>query len=86
VIKLRKKVGNEALAERGNLLPSHRYFTISHQMKALEPIVNGQYLAAESQKLALAAAAGAGLPLAAPAESASLASVPATTSAPAPGA
>jgi NAD(P)H-quinone oxidoreductase subunit K len=53
-------------------------------MKAVEPIVNGQYLAAESQKLALAAAAG--LPLAAPGESAALASVPATTPATAPGA
>ena len=85
VIKLRKKVGNEALAERGNLLPSHRYFTISHQMKAVEPIVNGQYLGAETQKLALAAAAG--LPLAAPGESASLAGVPAVpATTPAPGA
>ena len=61
VIKLRKKVGNEALAERGNLLPTHRYFTVSHQMKAVEPIVDGRYLRAETQQRALAA--GAGLPL-----------------------
>jgi len=64
VIKLRKKVGNEALAERGNLQQTHRYFTVSHQMKAVAPIVNGQYLGAETQKKALAAAAG--LPMAAP--------------------
>jgi NAD(P)H-quinone oxidoreductase subunit K len=63
VIKLRKKVGNEALAERGNLLPSHRYCTVPHQMKAVEPIITGAYLRAETQRKALAAAAG--LPLAA---------------------
>ena len=61
VIKLRKKVGNEALAERGNLQQTHRYFTVGHQMKAVAPIVNGQYLGAETQKKALAA--GAGLPM-----------------------
>jgi NAD(P)H-quinone oxidoreductase subunit K len=64
VIKLRKKVGNEALAERGNLQQTHRYCTVSHQMKAVAPIVDGQYLASETQKKALAAAAG--LPMAAP--------------------
>jgi NAD(P)H-quinone oxidoreductase subunit K len=58
VIKLRKKVGNESLAERGNLLPTHRYCTVPHQMKAVEPIVDGRYLRAETQKAALAAAAG----------------------------
>jgi NAD(P)H-quinone oxidoreductase subunit K len=65
VIKLRKKVGNEALAERGNLQQTHRYCTVAHQMKAVHPIVNGQYLAAETQKQALAAASS--LPMAAPA-------------------
>ena len=63
LIKLRKKVGNEALAERGNLQQTHRYCTVSHQMKAVAPIVDGQYLASETQKKALAAAAG--LPMAA---------------------
>jgi NAD(P)H-quinone oxidoreductase subunit K len=63
VIKLRKKVGNEALAERGNLQQTHRYCTVSHQMKAVAPIVDGKYLASETQKKALASAAG--LPMAA---------------------
>ncbi len=62
VIKLRKKVGNEALAERGNLQQTHRYCTIPHQLKAVVPIVDGRYLRAETQKAALAAAAA--LPLA----------------------
>ena len=65
VIKLRKKVGNEAFVERGNLQQSHRYCTVSHQMKAVAPIVNGQYLAAETQRQALAAASS--LPMPAPA-------------------
>ena len=64
VIKLRKKVGNEALTERGNLQQTHRYCTVGHQMNAVAPIVNGQYLSAETQIKALAAAAG--LPMAAP--------------------
>jgi NAD(P)H-quinone oxidoreductase subunit K len=71
VVKLRKKVGNEALSERGNLLPTHRYFTVSHAMKQVEPIVDGRYLRAETQQAALKAAAG--LPVAATAK----ASVPA---------
>jgi len=70
VIKLRKKVGNEALAERGNLLPTHRYCTVPHQLKPVEPIVDGRYLRADTQKAALAAAAGlpVGASIPAPAE------------------
>jgi NAD(P)H-quinone oxidoreductase subunit K len=71
VIKLRKKVGNEALAERGNLLPTHRYCTVAHQMKAVEPTVTGAYLEAETQRKALAAAAA--LPLGSAAEPAAVA-------------
>jgi NAD(P)H-quinone oxidoreductase subunit K len=58
VIKLRKKVGNEALAERGRLRPTHRYLTIPHRLKPVEPIITGAYLRAETQQAALAAAAG----------------------------
>jgi NAD(P)H-quinone oxidoreductase subunit K len=61
VIKLRKKVGNEALAERGQRLPTHRYTTIEHAFKQVAPIVDGRYLRAETQQAAFAAAAG--LPL-----------------------
>ena len=71
VVKLRKKVGNEALSERGNLMPTHRYFTVAHEMKQVDPIVDGRYLRAEPQQAALQAAAG--LPVAASAK----ASIPA---------
>ena len=55
VIKLRKKVANESLAERHNTLPTHRYCTVSHAMKVVAPAVSGRYLQAESQQAALAA-------------------------------
>ncbi len=55
VIKLRKKVGNESFTEREKIAPKHRYFTISHQMKRIDPLVTGSYLNAESQKEALQA-------------------------------
>jgi len=66
VIKLRKKVGNESVAERYRLKPTHRYCTVPHQLRSVEPQITGAYLAAETQIAALAAASG--LPLAAPKE------------------
>ncbi len=63
VIKLRKKVGNESVAERIKIAQTHRYFTVPHQMKRVEPIVTGAYLSADTQKAALKP--GAGLPIAA---------------------
>ncbi|MEB3331869.1 MAG: NAD(P)H-quinone oxidoreductase subunit K, partial [Synechococcaceae cyanobacterium] len=36
--------------------------TVSHQMKAVEPIVNGRYLQAETQQQALAAASALPMP------------------------
>tara|TARA_B100002051_G_scaffold34042_1_gene27235 strand:+ start:70 stop:798 length:729 start_codon:yes stop_codon:yes gene_type:complete len=56
VIKLRKKVGDEAIAERGKLQQTHRYSTVEHRMTAFDPIVDGRYLRAETQQKALAAA------------------------------
>ena len=55
MIKLRKKVGDESLAERRKQ-QTHRYVTVTHQMKRVEPVVTGSYLQAETQKAALAAA------------------------------
>ena len=66
VIKLRKKVGDERLAERGQRLPTHRYFTVPHSLRPVEPIVDGRYLRAETQQAALAAAAGLPMTAAAP--------------------
>ena len=55
VIKLRKKVGNESVAERKKIEQTHRYCTISHQMKRVEPVITGAYLNADTQKAALQA-------------------------------
>jgi NAD(P)H-quinone oxidoreductase subunit K len=64
VIKLRKKVGNESVAERHRLKATHRYCTIPHQLREVEPQITGAYLAAPTQVAALAAAST--LPLGAP--------------------
>ncbi|MEL7037717.1 MAG: photosynthetic/respiratory NAD(P)H-quinone oxidoreductase subunit K [Cyanobacteria bacterium J06592_8] len=50
IIKLRKKISNDSLQERGNLQQTHRYYTRSHQMKVVEPILTGQYLQTETRQ------------------------------------
>lgn len=49
IIKLRKKVANESLQERAQFLQTHRYHTISHKMKAVDPILTGKYIRSESR-------------------------------------
>jgi NAD(P)H-quinone oxidoreductase subunit K len=44
IIKLRKKIANDSLQERGNLQQTHRYYTRSHKMKPVDPILTGKYL------------------------------------------
>lgn len=44
IIKLRKKISNESIQERGDLRQVHRYYSTTHTMKAVEPILTGQYL------------------------------------------
>ena len=44
IIKLRKKIANDSLQERAKLQQVHRYYTVNHNMKVVEPILNGQYL------------------------------------------
>ena len=53
VIKLRKKVANESITERSKITQTHRYLTIPHKMKRVEAQVNGQYLKAKTQLIAL---------------------------------
>ena len=55
---MRKKVGDESLAERRKHEQTHRYFTVKHQMKRVEPVITGAYLQAETQRAALQAAPG----------------------------
>jgi NAD(P)H-quinone oxidoreductase subunit K len=44
IIKLRKKISNDSFQERGNLQQTHRYYTRSHNMKPVDPILTGEYL------------------------------------------
>jgi NAD(P)H-quinone oxidoreductase subunit K len=45
IIKLRKKISNESLQERSSIMQqTHRYYSTTHNMKAVSPILTGQYL------------------------------------------
>ena len=63
VIKLRKKVGDESIAERRRCEPTHRYCSVEHRLTSVEPIIDGRYLRAETQQQALAAAEAMALTL-----------------------
>jgi NAD(P)H-quinone oxidoreductase subunit K len=44
IIKLRKKIANESIQERGQIKQKHRYYSTTHNMKVVEPILTGKYL------------------------------------------
>lgn len=44
IIKLRKKIANESMQERGKFESTHRFYTRSHSMKVVDPILTGKYL------------------------------------------
>jgi NAD(P)H-quinone oxidoreductase subunit K len=50
VIKLRKKIANESMQERGYLQQVHRYYTRDHKMTVVDPILTGKYLRAETRQ------------------------------------
>ncbi|XGW00628.1 MAG: photosynthetic/respiratory NAD(P)H-quinone oxidoreductase subunit K [Leptolyngbya sp. BL-A-14] len=50
IIKLRKKISNESIQERGVLRQTHRYYSTTHTMKAVDPILTGQYLRSETRE------------------------------------
>lgn len=50
IIKLRKKIANDSLQEQGKLKQTHRYYTRKHDMKVVEPILTGQYLASPTRQ------------------------------------
>ncbi len=64
VVKLRKKIANEDIRERGMLQQTHRYYSTTHQMKVVPPILTGDYLAMETRNQPPAALAEAmGMPI-----------------------
>ena len=44
IIKLRKKISNDSIQERGSLRQVHRYYSTAHSMAAVEAILDGKYL------------------------------------------
>lgn len=50
IIKLRKKISNESLQERANLQQTHRYYSTAHNMKAVAPLLTGQYVQSVSRQ------------------------------------
>ncbi|NJN75065.1 MAG: NADH-quinone oxidoreductase subunit NuoB [Synechococcaceae cyanobacterium RL_1_2] len=51
VVKLRKKVASESFADMGKKISTtHRYHTVKHNLKVVDPILTGKYLETESRK------------------------------------
>jgi NAD(P)H-quinone oxidoreductase subunit K len=50
VIKLRKKISDEDMRERGKMRQTHRYYSTTHTMKVVPPILTGEYLRAEARQ------------------------------------
>lgn len=44
IVKLRKKISNESLVERGQVAQTHRYYTTTHTMQPVPIIHDGKYL------------------------------------------
>lgn len=44
IIKLRKKISNNSIQERGQIQQIHRYYSTTHNMKAVDSVLTGQYL------------------------------------------
>lgn len=49
IIKLRKKIANESMQERGQIKQTHRYYSTTHNLKVVEPILTGKYLQSETR-------------------------------------
>ncbi len=49
IIKLRKKIANDSMQERGVIKQTHRYYSTTHKMKPVEPILTGKYLQSETR-------------------------------------
>ncbi len=50
IVKLRKKVANESIQERGARQQTHRYHSTTHNMKAVAPILTGEYVRSAARK------------------------------------
>jgi NAD(P)H-quinone oxidoreductase subunit K len=44
IIKLRKKIANDSIQERDQMKQTHRYYSTTHKLKGVDPILTGKYL------------------------------------------
>lgn len=44
IIKLRKKISNNSIQERGQIQQVHRYYSTAHNMKVVDSVLTGTYL------------------------------------------
>ncbi|MBW4451032.1 MAG: NADH-quinone oxidoreductase subunit NuoB [Spirirestis rafaelensis WJT71-NPBG6] len=44
IIKLRKKIANDSMQERGKITQTHRFYSTTHNMKVGDRILTGEYL------------------------------------------
>ena len=49
IVKLRKKVADESMQERGKLNQTHRYYSTTHKMNVVPDILTGKYLQSETR-------------------------------------
>lgn len=49
IVKLRKKVADESMQERGKLNQTHRYYSTTHKMNVVPEILTGTYLQSETR-------------------------------------
>lgn len=49
IIKLRKKIADDSMQERGLIKQTHRYYSTTHSMKPVEQINTGEYLRSETR-------------------------------------
>jgi NAD(P)H-quinone oxidoreductase subunit K len=49
IIKLRKKIANDSIQERTPIRQVHRYYSTTHRMKAVDPILTGKYLQSQAR-------------------------------------
>ena len=50
IVKLRKKMAAEDIRELGNKMPTHRYYSVEHELKPVPEILTGKYLEAETRQ------------------------------------
>jgi NAD(P)H-quinone oxidoreductase subunit K len=50
IIKLRKKIANESMQERSLIKQTHRYYSTTHNMKQIQPVLTGKYLQSSTRQ------------------------------------